>query len=58
MPIWVCLFFMGLHPMVSFEFPSKTLAVPSPFFPGILLFRKPPDTLPGKTDPVFEKNDG
>ena len=34
----------------------KTLRVASPFFPGILLSGKPPNTL-GK-QLVFEKNDG
>ena len=36
--------------------PSMILGVPSPFFPGILLSRKPPKTK-GKLL-VFEKNDG
>ena len=35
---------------------TNTLGVPSPFFAGILLFRKPSKSL-GKL-PVFEKNDG
>ena len=35
---------------------GKTLGVPSPFFPGILLSRKPPDTQ-GKW-PVLEKKHG
>ena len=34
----------------------EIVGVPSPFFPGILLFRKPSQTQ-GK-QPVFEKNDG
>ena len=33
------------------------LGVTPPFFPGILLSRKPPKTL-GKRRSVFEKNDG
>ena len=35
---------------------ANSLGVPSPFFPGILLFRKPSQTQ-GKLS-VFEKNDG
>ena len=41
---------------LSFSRKSLCLGVPSPFFPGILLFRKQ-STTRGK-QPVFEKIDG
>ena len=37
---------------------SKSLGVPSPFFPGMLPFRKPSLKKRRNSDPVFEKNDG
>ena len=40
----------------GYDFLPLLLGVPSPFFPGILLFRKPSKTS-GK-QLVFEKNDG
>ena len=46
-----CRFLVG-----SLQLPFKTLGVPSPFFPGILLSTRPPKTLEKQL--VLEKNDG
>ena len=48
----VCWYLMGI------VLPIHILGIPSPFIPGILLFRKSSNQNPREKAPVFETNDG